>query len=270
MRKINYSNLPLKYLSHSNKDIHPAADIRYSPYVEEGYGDPIVLLYGLFGSVRNFNKLVCHLKKDHRVIVPQFPFYDLGCSVDVHRLTDFVGEVVDELELDKFHLLGNSMGGHIALLYALRHPERLSSLILSGSSGLYENGMGDTYPRRRDYNYIKAKTELTFYDPQTASEELVNEIYETVNSRKALQILSLAKSTIQTNLREHLPSIKNNCCIIWGRNDVVTPPEIAEQFHELIPGSRLYWIEECGHVPMMEKPEEFNGVLDGFLESLQV
>jgi pimeloyl-ACP methyl ester carboxylesterase len=160
------------------------------------------------------------------------------------------------------------MGGHIALLYTLKHPQKVTSLILSGSSGLYETGMGDTFPRRGDYNYIKKKAEITFYNPAVATKELVDEIFATVNSRKALQILSLAKSTIHNNLEKELSKIKTDCCLIWGRNDVVTPPEVAIKFNKLIPHSTLEWIDECGHVPMLETPEAFNKLLDTFLVSL--
>ncbi|MBI5858575.1 MAG: alpha/beta hydrolase [Sphingobacteriales bacterium] len=235
-------------------------------YMEEGQGDVIILLYGLFGSVNNFRYLVDHLKKTHRVIVPKFPFYDLGYSVTVFSLTEFLQQLILELNLEKFHLLGNSMGGHIALLYTLQYPEKVKSLILSGSSGLYESGMGDSYPKRSSYDFIKNKTELTFYDPGIASKELVDEIYATVNSRKALHILSLAKSTIHNNLEKELTKIKTDCCLIWGQNDTITPPEVALKFNRLIPHSKLFWIERCGHVPMLETPQSFNVILDNFLD----
>lgn len=237
-------------------------------YVEEGEGEVIILLYGLFGSVKNFAPLIKHLKQSHRVIVPVFPFYELGMSINIFSLTEFLHRLTKELRLEKFHLLGNSMGGHIALLYTLKYPEKVASLILSGSSGLYESGMGDSFPKRSDYNYIKTKTELTFYDPKTASIELVDEIYATVNSRKALQILSLAKSTIHNNLGKELSNIGVDCCLIWGRNDIITPPHVALKFKKLIPHSKLYWIDQCGHVPMLEAPEAFNTLLDKFLKSL--
>jgi pimeloyl-ACP methyl ester carboxylesterase len=235
-------------------------------FTDEGDGEAIILLYGLFGSVKNFNPLIQHLKQSHRVIVPVFPFYDMGMCVTIYSLTGFVHELVEDLGLEKFHLLGNSMGGHIALLYTLQYPEKVESLILSGSSGLFENGMGDSYPKRRDYAYIKAKTELTFYDPAVASVELIDEIYETVNSRKAIQILSLAKSTIRNNVEKDLHNIKVPCCLIWGRNDTITPPHTAKEFQRLIPHAELHWINECGHVPMLERPEIFNVILDSFLQ----
>ncbi|MDP4262538.1 MAG: alpha/beta hydrolase [Bacteroidota bacterium] len=238
-------------------------------YVDEGEGDVIILLYGLFGSVNNFRQLIQHLRQTRRVIVPVFPFFEMGTSINIFTLTEFLHDLTEEIGLKKFHLLGNSMGGHIALLYALKHPHKIESLILSGSSGLYENGMGDSFPKRKDYNYIKTKTELTFYDPGTASKELVDEIYETVNSLRVIQILSLAKSAIHNNLCKELSNIRANCCLIWGRNDIITPPAVALEFKRLIPHSTLSWIDQCGHVPMMEKPKAFNSLLDHFLESLR-
>jgi 2-hydroxy-6-oxonona-2,4-dienedioate hydrolase len=237
-------------------------------FVEKGSGVPIILLYGLFGSVNTFTPLIKHLEKQYRVIVPVFPFFESGYTIDIFSLTDFVEEIVQELELPHFHLLGNSMGGHIALLYTLKHPEKVSSLILSGSSGLYENGMGDSFPRRKDYDYIKTKTALTFYDPSIATKELVDEIYSTVNSLRVIQIISLAKSTIRNNLEKQLPAIATDCCLIWGREDSITPAPVARQFQQHIAGARLFWIEQCGHVPMLEKPDQFNTILDSFFLSL--
>ena len=237
-------------------------------FTDEGSGTPIILLYGLFGSERNFLALRNHLKQTHRVIVPIFPFFQNGIRADIFRFTEYLDDIVINLELTKFHLAGNSMGGHIAILYTLRHPDVVESLILSGSSGLYEHGLGDSYPKRSDYEYIKTKTQQTFYDPQIATCELIDEIYKTVNSRKALQIVSLAKSTIRNNVEHELHNIKCPCCLVWGKNDTITPPDVAYNFLKSLPDAKLYWIDKCGHVPMLERPDDFNSIMDSFLEGV--
>jgi len=148
----------------------------------------------------------------------------------------------------------------------LKHPERVRSIILTGSSGLFENGMGETYPKRGDREYIRKKTEMTFYDPKVATKELVDEVYEIVNNRiKAIKIITLARSAIKHNLGDELKDIKVPTCLIWGKNDTITPPMVAEEFKILIPNSELHYIDKCGHAPMMEVPEEFNKILSTFL-----
>jgi pimeloyl-ACP methyl ester carboxylesterase len=170
------------------------------------------------------------------------------------------------MNLKDVHLLGNSLGGHVALVHLLKHPGKVKSLILTGSSGLFENGMGDTYPKRGDYAYIQKKTEQTFYDPATASKELVDEVYDIVNQRsKVIKIIALAKSAIRNNLGDELKSIKLPTLLIWGNNDTITPPFVGKEFQRLIEGSELHFIDKCGHAPMMERPEEFNELLRTFL-----
>lgn len=237
-------------------------------YLEEGNGEPLVLLHGLFGALSNFKDLVDHFRQTHRVIIPLLPLFDLILlETSVAGLARFVTKFMDHQHLDKVHLLGNSLGGHVGLLYTIKHPERVQSITLTGSSGLFENGMGETYPKRGDKEYIRKKTELTFYDPKVATQELVDEVYEIVNTRmKALKIISLARSAIKNNLGDELNEVKTPACLIWGRNDTITPPMVAEEFHKLLPNSELHWIDKCGHAPMMEVPAEFNRILAEFLK----
>lgn len=239
-------------------------------FIEEGEGEPLVLLHGLFGALSNFTDLIEYFRQYYKVVVPILPLFDLDLlHTTVGGLEKFIHRFLEYRDYDGIHLLGNSLGGHVALIYTLRHPERIKSITLTGSSGLFENGMGDTYPKRGDYEYIKKKTELTFYDPNIATKELVDEIYETVNIRlKAIKIISLAKSAIRNNLGEELNQIKQPTLLIWGNNDSITPPFVGKEFQRLIPNSELHFIDKCGHAPMMETPEEFNKILHKFLRKL--
>ncbi len=239
-------------------------------YLEVGEGEPLVLLHGLFGALSNFSDLIEKFRTTHKVIVPLLPLFDLDIlHTSVTGLAKHVTQFIEHKDYQNVHLLGNSLGGHVGLVYVLKHPERVKSLTLTGSSGLFENAMGDSYPKRGDYEYIKNKTALTFYDPAMATPELVDEVFEiTKNRLKVIKIIALAKSAIRNNLGEELNQIKVPTCLIWGKNDTVTPPFVAEEFHKLIPHSELHFIDKCGHAPMMEVPEEFNIILASFLTKL--
>ncbi len=239
-------------------------------FIEEGEGEPLVLLHGLFGALSNFRDLIEYFKQHYKVVVPMLPLFDLDLlHTTVGGLAKYVHKFLEARDYKNIHLLGNSLGGHVALVYLLKHPERTKSLTLTGSSGLFENGMGDTYPKRGDYEYIRKKTEFTFYDPKMATKELVDEVFSITNNRiRVIKIIALAKSAIRNNLGDELNNIKQPTLLIWGNNDNVTPPFVAREFQKLIPNSELHFIDKCGHAPMMEVPEEFNAVLHKFLKKL--
>ena len=212
-------------------------------YVEEGQGEPLILLHGLFGALSNFKDLVDHFRTTHQVIIPMLPLFDLSLlDTSVSGLAKHVQKFIDAKGLTNVHLLGNSLGGHVGLVYTLKHQHLVKTITLTGSSGLFENGMGETYPKRGDYEYIRKKTELTFYDPKVASKDLVDEVFGIVNNRlKAIKIITLARSAIKHNLGDELKGIKVPACLIWGKNDTITPPMVAEEFHQLLPTSQLHW-----------------------------
>ena len=241
-------------------------------YIEVGSGEPIVLLHGLFGALSNFQHLIEYFRTRNKVVVPMLPLFELDLlNTSVGGLQKFVHRFLELKDYKNIHLLGNSLGGHVALVYILKHPERVKSLILTGSSGLFENGMGDSYPKRGDKEYIRKKTQLTFYDPAMATDELVNECFEITNNRiKVIKIIALAKSAIRNNLGEEVSSIKQPTCLIWGNNDTITPPFVAKEFNKLIPNSELHFIDKCGHAPMMEVPAEFNKILEEFISKLSI
>lgn len=237
-------------------------------YIEEGQGPPLVLLHGLFGALSNFREVIEQFSKTHTVVIPMLPLYSMPLlTTGVKSIAHFLHDFVLHKKYDKVNLLGNSLGGHVALIYCKEHPERVNSLTLTASSGLYENAFGSSFPRREDKEFIRQKVALTFFDPKFASDELVDECFEIVNDRnRVLRILALAKSAIRHNMAKDLPKMKMPTCLIWGKNDTITPPEVAEEFHKLLTNSTLYWIDQCGHAPMMEHPQVFNQLLDGWMK----
>jgi pimeloyl-ACP methyl ester carboxylesterase len=236
-------------------------------YVDVGTGPILFLLHGLFGALSNFKEVIDHFKTRYRVIIPLLPLFELEVKDStIEGLLAHVNEFIEHKQLTKLNLLGNSLGGHIALLYALEHNENIQTLTLTGSSGLYESAIGDSYPKKGDYEFVKAKTEYTFYDPKTATKELIDEVFEIVNNReKAIRILYIARSAIRHNLKDELTNIKQPVNLIWGKEDRITPLFAGEEFKRLLPNAELHLIDECGHAAMMEKPDAFNDYLDAFL-----
>ncbi len=240
-------------------------------YVEEGEGDVLLLLHGLMGALSNWQEVVNEFKGSYKVVIPMLPIYELPLlTTGVKSLAKFVHKFLKFKEFNEVILLGNSLGGHVGLIYATSHPEIVKALVLTGSSGLYENAFGGSFPKRENYEFIKEKVEYTFYSPETASKELVDDVYATVNDRtKVIRILAMAKSAIRHNMSKDLYKIKMPVALIWGKNDRITPPEVAEEFKVLLPDSQLWWINECGHAPMMEQPAEFNKILHEFLNKIK-
>lgn len=246
-------------------------DSGYKFIETNGKGETLLLLHGLFGALSNFEDIISAFGTELNVIVPILPIYDLPTeTTGLGGLLSFTKEFVEFKGLKDIHVLGNSLGGHIAQLFTLDHPDLVKTMTLTGSSGLFESGMGDGYPRRGDYDYIKRKTEETFFDPSIATKELIDEVYETVNDRnKAIRIVLTAKSALQHNLGDSIHDITCPSLLVWGKQDTITPPFVGEQFHELLPNSELHFLDQCGHAPMMERPSEFNEILTAFLKKHQ-
>ncbi len=236
-------------------------------YCEEGNGEAIVLLHGLFGALSNFNHLITYFLPRYKVVIPLLPLYDLEVDqTTVTGMVDYVDEFIEHKKYGAVHLIGNSLGGHIAQMYYLRKPAKVKTMTLTGSSGLFENSLGDTYPRKGDYEYVKKKTEATFYNPELATKDLTDEVFEIVNNRaKAIRLVVMAKSALRHNLRDEVPKMSLPVCLIWGREDNITPAFVGEEFRKLLPKAELHIIEKCGHAPMMEQPEQFNKLLEDFL-----
>lgn len=240
-------------------------------YIEVGKGQPLVLLHGLFGQLSNFDALINKFSKDYTIIAPELPLYKLPIiRTSVKSLAKFFKKFIDHKGIKNPILLGNSLGGHVALVHTLDYMDDVDKLILTGSSGLYENAFGGGYPRRGDRAFLKNRIEQTFYDPKLATDDLVDDCVELINNRENLiRILRLAKSAIRHNMEDDLHKYKLPTCLIWGKNDIITPPDVAEEFHAKMPQTDLYWIDKCGHAPMMEHPQKFNEILEEWLKKVE-
>ena len=230
----------------------------------------ILLLHGLLGALSNFEGIIEGFKDRYNVVVPILPIMEMPLkSLGLNGLVKYIEEFVELKGYTKINVMGNSLGGHLAQLYTLANPEKVNSLILTGSSGLFENAMGNTFPKRGNFEFIKKKAQSVFYDPAIATDELINEVYETVNDRsKAIRIVVTAKSAVRNNLEGKIDKIKAPTLLVWGKQDDITPPFVAEKFNELIPNTRLEFVDNCGHAPMMERPQVFNEIMSDFLNNL--
>jgi 2-hydroxy-6-oxonona-2,4-dienedioate hydrolase len=230
----------------------------------------LLLLHGLFGALSNFKTIIDHFAGRMNVVVPLLPIFEMPLKrLSVVGLVNHVKQFVAYKKYHRLNLVGNSLGGHVAILYALAKPDLLRSMTLTGSSGLFEAPLGSTFPKRGDYEFVRKKTETTFYDPTVADKELVDEVYDIVNDRnKAIRVIAIAKSALRHNISERLDQIKKPVLLVWGQQDTITPAFVGEKFNELLPNSRLHMMDKCGHAPMMEHPEEFNRILNSFLQEI--
>ena len=239
-------------------------------FISKGEGKPIVLLQGLMGGLSNFTKLMDYFaERGYKVYFPDMPVYDMSIlNTNLTSLAKFVARFIEEIVGEPCTIVGNSMGGHVGIILTLSRPELIKHMVLTGSSGLYERSFGDSFPRKSDRAYMQKKAEEVFYDPAVATKELVDEVFSVANDRgKGIKTVMLARSAIKHNMEKELHKIEVPTCIIWGKQDNVTPPEVAIKMNQLIPNSDLFWIDKCGHAAMMEKPDEFNEILYAWLKT---
>jgi pimeloyl-ACP methyl ester carboxylesterase len=236
-------------------------------FVDEGQGEPLVLLHGLFGALSNWEGVVNRFSKNFRVVIPMLPIYEMPIKeAGLEGLRKFLEDFVAFKGLKDMIIMGNSLGGHVGLIYTLKNGDKVKKLILTGSSGLFEDSMGGSYPKRGNYEYIKERVSYTFYDPAVASKDLVDEVFDITKSiPKCMRIVAIAKSAQRHNMAEEIPNIKAPTLLVWGLNDTITPPMVAHEFNRLIPNSTLKFIDKCCHAPMMEHPEKFNEIVEDFL-----
>lgn len=230
----------------------------------------LTCLHGLFGGISNFDGITERLEHEFPVFIPEIPFcYAREKNiVSISEMSDWMIERLDEHNIENTVLIGNSLGGHIALDLAIRYPNRITSLILTGSSGLHEHLHGASMPKRFDREYTRSIANKTFINYEVTESEL-DQIQRVFEDRALLMnMLRVARSARKYDLRDRISEIHKPVQLIWGKDDIITPPSVGEEFKTKLPAAELHIIEQCGHSPMLEQPEKFTNLLRIFLNTI--
>lgn len=237
-------------------------------HIEAGQGEPVTLLHGLFGGPENWLAVIEELGRDFRVLAPKFPLDGSVAMTSVQELTEFVKEFLDTQGIERTALSGNSLGGHVALDFALRYPQRTTKLILAGSAGLYERHLSDGNLPKPDRAFIREQAQKIFYDQHHVTDQMIEEIYQQLQDRQYIRFLiRVAKATRDYRMDDLLSRVQVPTLLVWGAQDEVTPPSVAHQFQRSLPQAQLIFFDRCGHAPPIEHPREFGQAVREFLTS---
>ena len=227
----------------------------------------MLLLHGMLGETDNWDATLPALARaGYRALAPRLPVYTAPLAdTSVEGLARLVQSLLDALARPAV-LVGNSLGGHVAALVAHTRPSDVPALVLSGASGMGEVSLGTSMPRRHDRAFVADRTAFTFYDPAHATDTLVDKMMDVIADREQVtRLVRMSRSASGTPLADILPRLPMPTLLVWGREDRITPPEVAEAFADRLPDARIAWIEACGHAPMIEHPDAFNEALLTFL-----
>lgn len=236
-------------------------------WLERGKGEAVVLLHGLMGGMDHWDGTLEALAPRWRVLAPEVPILDPARGpASIEGLAGEMGAFLDALEIPPAVLGGNSLGGHLALELALRRPDRVTGLILTGSSGLFERGFTRGVPHVPTTEFVREKMEEVFYDPALVTPAWVESVLGILTTRAfARRVLQVARSAKRSSLEARLVEIQVPALLVWGKDDRITPPEVAERFRTLLPNAELAFIANCGHAPMLEQPAAFNALVEDWL-----
>lgn len=242
--------------------------------VDVGEGRPFVFLHGLVGLNDHWEDSVRHMSQRVRCVMLEVPLLELrdeDCSIDgVAALTERFLDGYFAGGMQRPVLVGNSFGGHVALRMALDRPDAVGGLVLAGAAGLIERSMVSDIQIRPSREWLTRKIGELFYDPSRhLRDSEVDRAFAALSDRGgARAMVKLSRSARKNHLGDRVQEIGAPTLLIWGRNDVVTPPEAAAQFLNRLPDARIVWFDECGHTPMIEKPEEFGAAVVAFADEL--
>jgi 2-hydroxy-6-oxonona-2,4-dienedioate hydrolase len=237
-------------------------------WLERGAGEPVILLHGLMGQMQHWVAALDHLGERYRAIAPTLPIFHPGLrEASIDALARHVVGFMDVLDVPRAVVGGNSLGGHVALRLALEHADRVTGLVLTGSSGLFERGFTSGVPHRPDRHWVRRKMEEVFFDASLVTDGWVEEAHRVVTTpASALRVLRLARDARRDNLEARLGRIRVPTLLVWGLEDRITPLEVGDRFRERIPTAQLLCLARCGHAAMLERPERFATAVGTWLD----
>lgn len=248
----------------------------YANLVDTGFPEgvkprSVVFLHGLVGLNEHWDEVVGRVRHRLRCVMLELPLLELrgdDCSID--GVTEIASRFLRDRVGGASVLVGNSFGGHVALRVALHQPALVSGLVLAGSSGLIERSIVSDIQIKPSREWLVRKIGELFYDPDRHMRDAdIDRAHRALTDRGgARAMVRLSKSARRNHLGDQISLIQAPTLLIWGRQDIVTPPEAAEQFLTGLPQSRIVWLDDCGHAPMIEKPDDFARALLEFADEL--
>ncbi len=248
----------------------PGSDDLAATVSDQGSGIPVVFLHGLVGLNEHWEDVVARARDRVRCVLFELPLLQLrGDHCSIHGATELTARFLREHFSEPVVLVGNSFGGHVAARLAIESPTLVRGLVLAGASGLIEKSMVADVQIRPSREWLRRKIGELFHDRTFMREADLDRAYRELSDRGgARAMVKLSRSARRDHLGDRMSEIRVPTLLIWGRQDIVTPPEAADGFRRLIPQSRLVWFDLCGHAPMIEKSEEFSVELMRFATEL--
>jgi pimeloyl-ACP methyl ester carboxylesterase len=236
-------------------------------WLERGEGEPLMLLHGLMGRMDHWDAQLDGLEDVCRPIALSLPIFDRAIErASIQALAAHVAAFLAAIDVPQAVVGGNSLGGHVALEMALAHPEQVTGLVLTGSSGLLERGFTRGVPHRPTTEYVRSRMLDVVHDPGLVTDSWVESVRAVVNDRaSALRVLRFAQAAKRHTVADRLGEIAVPVLLVWGEDDRITPPDVALRFASLLPDAELALVPHCGHAPMLERPEAFNRLVRGWL-----